>query len=40
LSGAIQAASLNGEALGWQRLTSGVYRLRTVFESTAEIRVR
>jgi alpha-galactosidase len=40
LPGAIQAASLNGEALGWQRLTGGVYRLRTAFESTAEIRVR
>jgi alpha-galactosidase len=39
-SGAIQAASLNGEALGWQRLTGGVYRLRTTFEKTADIRVR
>lgn len=40
LPGTIHSACLNGEALGWQRLGGGVYRLDVAFTGKAEIRVR
>jgi alpha-galactosidase len=40
LPGTIQSASLNGQALDWQRLEEGVYRLGMAFKGEAEIRVR